>query len=258
MSQEGPRDDGSSQDGGASRSMSKLAVSRTESTDLSHNLLGQKLGRKGRVTRERILAATERLLDDPNLPLSLSAVAREASLAMTTIYLYFSDFTELLLAIFDPIMASAEEFYVGQLRERWPDEQLDDHCLAFVQAFHAFWEKYARALHTRNSYGAGDARMVQLRVDATSPLIDLLVAQMDAPPVRGTLAAAMATGLITGLERLVSVATNTRLIGMMTEIPKRNVPILLQAQARLLELGIRDCRAMADGSEHPVEKHPGD
>ena len=70
-----------------------------EQDSLSHNLLGQRLGRKGRDTRERILAATQRLLDGPiDAPISLSAVAREASLGMTTLYLYFSDLTELLLA----------------------------------------------------------------------------------------------------------------------------------------------------------------
>lgn len=222
-----------------------MATPQVDQADLSHNLLGQRLGRKGRVTRERILAATERLLADPTRTLSLSAVAREASLAMTTLYLYFGDFTELLLAVFEPITASAEQSYIARLRERWPDDDLAAQCSAFVRDFHAFWERHSRALHMRNSYGADEARMVQLRVNATSPLIDLLMAQMDSPTARGTLQAAMATGLITGLERIVSVATNTRLIGLIAEIPKRSVPILLLGQARLLELGIRDCRALS-------------
>ena len=229
--------------------MTKLAASKADPGDLSHNLQGQRLGRKGRVTRERIVAATERLLADPAAQLSLSSVAREASLAMTTLYLYFGDFTELLLAIFEPIMASAEASYVRQLREHWPDAELATHCSAFVEAFHAFWERHARALAMRNSYGAGDARMMQLRIDAASPLIDLLLAQMDALPVRGTLQAGMATGLITGLERLVSVATNSKLTGMLAEIPKHTIPVLLQGQARLLELGIRDCRNLAKGTK---------
>jgi AcrR family transcriptional regulator len=70
---------------------------------LSHNLVGQRLGKKGRDTRERILAATDRLLaGPPDTAISLSAVAREASLAMTTLYIYFNDLTELLLAVLDP------------------------------------------------------------------------------------------------------------------------------------------------------------
>jgi hypothetical protein len=95
------------------------AASRSEKPLLSHNLDGQRLGKKGRGTRERVLAATERLLAAPvDTGISLSAVAREASLGMTTLYLYFSDLTELLLAVLEPIMASAETSYVGHLWRR--------------------------------------------------------------------------------------------------------------------------------------------
>jgi AcrR family transcriptional regulator len=214
---------------------------------LSHNLLGQRLGRKGRDTRERILAATDRLLADPQgIPLSLSAVAREASLAMTTLYLYFSDLTELLLAVLDPIMGSAEDAYVAQLRRHWPDETLGDECLAFVTAFHAFWDRHTRILHLRNSYAAGlDPRMVRQRVASSSPLIALLVVQMDGDPAEaGSLKLAIATALLTGTERLVTIATDTDLASAMDDEVVPNVPNLLRGQARLLELGIRDCRAM--------------
>ena len=102
--------------------MKTAASSAIEKESLSHNLQGQRLGRKGRDTRERILLAAETLLAaPPGAPITLSAVAREASLGMTTLYLYFSDFTELLLAVLDGIMATAEDSYIGRLRERWPD-----------------------------------------------------------------------------------------------------------------------------------------
>jgi len=72
---------------------------------LSHNLNGQRLGRKGRDTRARILAATNELLAGPiDTPISLSAVARQASLGMTSLYQYFTDLTELLLALLEPLM----------------------------------------------------------------------------------------------------------------------------------------------------------
>ena len=66
--------------------MVKAASSAAGENPLSHNLQGQKLGRKGRVTRERIIAAAEKLLaGPPGTPVTLSAVAREASLARTTL-----------------------------------------------------------------------------------------------------------------------------------------------------------------------------
>ena len=98
---------------------------------VSHNLHGQRLGRKGRDTRERILAATSELVEgDGEEQLSLSAVARRASIKLTSVYNYFTDLTELLLALLEPVMATAEDAYLSLLRERWPDDQLAARCEA--------------------------------------------------------------------------------------------------------------------------------
>ena len=217
---------------------------------LSHNLQGQRLGRKGRGTRDRILAATERLLAGPHdIPISLSAVARDASLGMTTLYLYFADLTELLLAVLDPIMSSAEERYVADLRERWPDEDLADHCKRFVAAYHGFWEQHARILHLRNSYAdTKDPRMLAHRIAVSRPVIDLLVRQMDGDPNDvfspdfGT-----ATTLMTAIERLVTVSTDVNFPNLMSDDPTPHVRTLLSAAARLLEIGILD-RRTAEGA----------
>lgn len=213
---------------------------------LSHNLLGQRLGRKGRDTRERILAATDRLLSAPmDAPISLSAVARDASLAMTTLYLYFSDLTELLLAALQPIMASAEESYVADLRGRWADEALPEHCLTFVEAFHAFWAKHAQILHLRNAYAdANDVRMRDHRINSSQPIIELLSRQMDRDPSAPKFKTySMATVLMTGIERLVTVTTDENYSDLMQANQSPYVHNLLRSEARLLELGIRDVRA---------------
>ncbi len=216
-----------------------------DDASLSHNLLGQRLGRKGRDTRERILAAAERLFADPQCQaVTLSAVAREASLGMTTLYLYFNDLTELLLAVLDPIMSSAEASYVGQLRTRWPDEALSDQALSFVMAFHAFWERNSRVLHLRNTYASGqDVRMARHRLAAARPLIDLLMFQMDAQPSGSDSPAwGLATALLTGIERLITMSTDADLPYVFGSL-RPNVPNLLDGQACLLELGIRHGRA---------------
>lgn len=220
--------------------MAKPAYSAAEQEPLSHNLQGQRLGRKGRDTRERILAATERLLAGPaDTAISLSAVAREASLAMTTLYLYFGDLTELLLAVLDPVMASSEEAYLAQLRTRWPDEALGGHCLAFVEAYHGFWLRHARILHLRNSFGDnGDERMRQHRIAAAQPVIELLARQM-APSAQAGL---LATVLMTGLERVVTVSTDVNTVRLMTGDPTHHIHDLLKTEARVLELGLNDGR----------------
>ncbi len=226
------------------------AAPKSDKPLLSHNLDGQRLGSKGRGTRERILAATQRLLAEPiDSALSLSAVAREASLGMSTLYLYFSDLIELLLAILEPIMASADASYVAHLREHWPDAQLNAQCFKFVESYHAFWERHTRILHLRNSLAdANDVRMREYRIRVSQPLMQLLVKQMGGDPsVARSAAAGMATVLLTSIERLVTVTTDVNFRSLSIEVPVAHVHNLLKAQARLLELGIRDHRAGIEG-----------
>jgi AcrR family transcriptional regulator len=213
---------------------------------VSHNLSGQRLGRKGRDTRARILAAANELLDQSgDIPISLSAVAREASLGMTSLYLYFTDLTELLLAVLEPVMAGAEDAYLRHLRERWPDEALNAHCLEFVTAIHGFWHKNSPVLHLRNSMAdQRDKRMAANRVGAAQPVMRLLVMQMDHDPqIAGSPAVGMATVLYTGIERVVTVATDRVLATVLPGEFTPNVRNFLRSEARLLELGIRDFRA---------------
>ncbi|CAN5416555.1 hypothetical protein BH10PSE14_BH10PSE14_03210 [soil metagenome] len=213
---------------------------------LSHNLNGQRLGRKGRDTRARILAATNELLAGSiDTPISLSAVARQASLGMTSLYQYFTDLTELLLALLEPLTADAEESYLRHLRERWPDDNLNAHCLEFVTAIHGFWHRNSMILHLRNSMAdQRDKRMMEQRVRAAQPVILMLVTQMDQDPaVPDTLAAGMATVLYTGIERVVTIATDRILPTVLPGEFSPNVRNFLRAEARLLELGIREFRA---------------
>lgn len=220
-----------------------LAVS--DASNISHNLNGQRLGRKGRGTRERILTACAELLADPeDTPISMSAVARRASLGMTSLYNYFADLTEVLLAVLDPVMATAEESFLAILRDHWPDDELGERCYAFMRAYHGFWAKHSRLLHLRNAMAdSGDRRMLIHRVNSTQPLIGLFVAQMRgegddmASPMRG-----MATVMMTGIERTVTVATDTGLTGLFGPDQRRSEDHYLRPEARLMELAIRDTR----------------
>jgi AcrR family transcriptional regulator len=212
---------------------------------VSHNLNGQRLGRKGRDTRERILAACCELLADPEEAITMSAVARRASLGMTSLYNYFSDLTELLLAVLEPVMATAEESYLAILREHWPDAELGARCHDFMNAYHGFWAQHSRLLHLRNTMAdSHDHRLMVQRVLSTQPLIALFVAQMGGiaddmeSPLRG-----MATVLMTGVERTVTVATDTGLTSLFGEAPHRHEDHYLLPEARLIELAVADMRA---------------
>lgn len=215
---------------------------------LIHNLNGQKLGRKGRDTRQRIIAATEELLSEmPLEQISLSAVARKVPLRMSSLYLYFADLTELLLAVLEPVMATAEDAFIAQMRQRWPDEGLYDHCLKFLQAYHGFWDRNSPILHLRNQLAdRKDLRMMHARVHAAQPVIKLIVEQMDhGNEAPGTPAYGMASVLYTGIERVVTIGTDKELQVALQSGVTPPVDRWLLSEARLLELGIRDYRATA-------------
>lgn len=216
-----------------------------EATRVSHNLNGQRLGRKGRDTRQRIIVAAQSVLDDSadDGLITLSEVARRASMSMGSLYIYFADLAELMQAVLEPIMASAEEEYIHLLRPHWSDDVLGDQALAFVTAYHGFWTKHAPVLHMRNNMAdRGDERMILHRTTAALTVIGLIAAQMGADPQqRGTIKAAMATSLMTGLERIATVMSASRL-PMLADQPVNPISYLLRAEGRLFELGIRDMR----------------
>lgn len=219
----------------------------TSAPAVSYNLLGQRLGRKGRDTRQRILdALARRLAQDDGAPVSLSAVAREASVAMTTLYLYFADLGELTLAALQPVVEDARSLQV-MLRPRWPDEELPERCRAYLRAHQEFWRRNARILHLRNSFAdAGDRRFLRSRVHLARPQIRGLIRQMDRDPAAvESVCFHVAIVVMTGIERVATIVTSPyyemtleeAAIGL-TGAP----PAQLEAAARTLELAIRDQR----------------
>lgn len=210
---------------------------------VSHNLNGQKLGRKGRITRDRILAAaTLEILDGTA---SLSSVARRAELGMTSIYNYFSDMTQLLLAVLEPIMAEADVAYLDYLRVRWPDNEIAARAEEFVRRYQRFWARNSAALHLRNSMAdMRNERMMHHRVDATKPVIRALVVQMDADPDGpDSPELAMASFLMTGLERAVTVNTDSYLDAVVGLAGSNRPERYLAPPAQVFDLVLREIRA---------------
>ncbi len=214
---------------------------------VSHNLNGQKLGRKGRVTRERILAATVELINESSdTPISLSAVARKAGLGMTSLYVYFSDLSELLIAVLDPVMHEAGEpgGYFNLITNYWPDDQLEGSCRAFVQSYFEFWEKHSRLLHLRNSMADQyDQKLMLARVRSAQPVIALFRKQLAAPGTHSDqVGGDMASVLMTGIERAVTVATDHVSPALFEpELGPRNTNVV-EPLSRLMYLAVRDCR----------------
>ena len=226
---------------------SARAASRTSA---SHNLLGQRLGRKGRDTRQRILdALAQNMARDDGTPVSLSAVAREASVAMTTLYLYFGDLGELVLAALKPVIEDGRGLQV-RLRHRWPDEELAQSCQAYLREHQDFWQRHARLLHLRNGFAdAGDRRFLRARIDMARPQIRGLIRQMDGDPtIVDSPSFHMAVVVMTGIERAATTVTGPFYAIALEEAAIGESDVLsaqLAAAARMLELAIRDRRTIA-------------
>ncbi len=219
---------------------------RKPSKDVSYNLNGQRLGRKGRDTRDRILAAAKEIIEDfDEAQITISEVARRTKLRMASLYVYFADLTELGLALLEPVMAEAETSYLQLLRTPWPDADLAMRCEQFVQGFFGFWQRNAGVLHLRNTMAdRKDSRMTEHRINAARPVIGLLLQQMGHDSAeRGSSSVGMATVLYMGFERAVNIATDRHFGDAMGGRFAPDIEHYMEAEARLFELAIADFRA---------------
>lgn len=224
--------------------------------EITHNLVGQRLGRKGQETRDRIIAAMTRLLAiQDDTPITLSAVAREASLGISTLYIYFPDMGELVLAVLRRTLAEGEPGSTEYLHEFWPDAHLSDSVLRFTQTFFAFWEQHARLLKMRNSFAdSRDLRFVRQRQQMSSPVRAMLTRQMCVQPGEcDPIYEDCATVVLTGLERVATIVINpdfATLAGFESEEERKHyVERLALAEARLIEALLRDMRRQAQMTE---------
>ncbi|WP_059150787.1 TetR/AcrR family transcriptional regulator [Novosphingobium barchaimii] len=223
------------------------AAVRQACAAVSHNLSGQRLGRKGRITRERILVAAIEMIEMSEEPVTLARVAGKASLGMTSLYTYFTDMTELLLAVLEPVMQTAQDEYLSVLRERWPDEELFACCYRFVRSYHNFWLRHSRLLHMRNALAdQHDARMMRHRIESSRPIIGLIVAQMDFDALVSNSSTSMATMVMIGIERSVTLVTDKELRKLVEMGPDISEDRYLVPGARLMQFAIRDARDGGD------------
>ena len=215
-------------------------------TKIDTNLQGQKLGRKGRITRERIVAVTRELIESPGSePLSISAVARRADLRVSSIYNYFPDLSDLFMTVMEPVLEKSQAGYLDVLKEFWPDEELDEKCAEFVQAFHQFWEQNVRLLHVRNSLAQQhDPRVLSHRINSARRVVKLLGLQMGASTdVSWGDEFDMASVLYAGMERVVTIVNDELLKAPYpSHIERRFGAHTLKQQARVLALAVRDER----------------
>jgi AcrR family transcriptional regulator len=208
------------------------------------NLQGQKLGRKGRITRERILAAARELIEEhASEDFSISAVARRAELRVSSIYNYFPDLTDLFLTVMEPVIRESQAGYFSILESYWPDDQLEQKCEEFVEAFHGFWERNVRYLHLRNILAQQhNSRVLLQRISTSRQTVSYLTKQMGAPGEDDGVGISqdMAAVLYAGMERVVTLVTDELLNAPYPRDVERRFGVkTLKQQTRLLVMAIR-------------------
>lgn len=224
--------------------------------EVSHNLFGQRLGRKGQETRERILSTALRLIEASNgLPITLSAVAREANVGMTTLYLYFPDLGDLMLAVVTRVSNFAGEAFEDRLLSRWPDESLRASCLGFLRSYYQFWTRHAQVLRMRNRYAdVGDARFLEYRTRASHPIVRALIQQMDSDlDDANTPTGGIATILLISFERLATIVCSPSFYSAIKDDGIYDesgfIERLILSEAEIMTLAIRQQRDAVQGRE---------
>ena len=119
-----------------------------------------------------------------------------------------------------------------------------ERCYHFVHGYQEFWKTHSRLLHLRNAMSdQGDAGMARQRIKATQPIIGLLVEQMDGDPkAPRSRTFAMATVLMIGIERSITISTDNDLPVRMAQDIRHDDDHFLRPCARLMEMAIRDMR----------------
>ena len=180
-------------------------------TAVDTNQQGQVLGRKGALTRAKLMAATRKLLEAYSpVELTAVAIAKEAGISSASFYMYFEDVRDVLFALATEAGAAMASVH-DVVRQPWSADTLHGHALELVERFNETWHAHRQVLRFRNlEADRGDPRFEALRMSTYIPFIDLLarqiVAACPADRPRPTLgqAFALASVLHGAMERMAS------------------------------------------------------
>jgi AcrR family transcriptional regulator len=175
---------------------------------------GRALGRRGAQTRQRLLDATARLLEDNGLrELRVVDIARAVDLAPATFYQYFHDVEEAVLAL--SVAVGEETSSLSALvAQSWSGPAGLDVVRRLVEDFIANWDQHRGVLRTRNlAAQEGDLRFRAVRNDALRPLTEGIAAKVAARGEAGVAPYAAAAAMVSMLERMAAFHTDLEAYG---------------------------------------------
>lgn len=136
---------------------------------------GRTPGRRGRATRDRLLATLEELLASTGYrQLRVVDVARAAGTSPATFYQYFTDVDQAILVLGERIMADASDL-AAHVDDDWDDGGAT--ARRIVTEFLEFWEEHRSVLRVIDlATEEGDLRFQALRTRALNAVTESLTA----------------------------------------------------------------------------------
>jgi AcrR family transcriptional regulator len=171
---------------------------------------GRSLGKRGALTRRRLLDATAALLETRGVrDLRVVDIAREVGTSPATFYQYFRDVEEAVLALAEEVGEDLAP--VGELLDRpWEGNEGLASARELVEAFLGYWDSHHAVLRTRNlAAQEGDQRFRTVRIASLTPLREGLAAKVEEAQRAGRVAAeitpmAAAAALASMMERMAA------------------------------------------------------
>ncbi len=172
---------------------------------IPRNKHGQKLGRKGLLTRKRIMKNAVNLLRvRPYSDLTVADVTYEADVSSSSFYVYFDDIEDLMFACVEEATQDISGV-LDVLDEEWTVANLRTQIDRFVKAYERLWEMHRLELRIRNlEADKGNARFLQLRYDSSFEIVSGLEAKVIEAHPKIKNALALASVVFAALERVVA------------------------------------------------------
>jgi AcrR family transcriptional regulator len=137
---------------------------------------GRVPGRRGRATRQRLVACTAEMLQSSSYrDLKVIDIAREAGTSPATFYQYFADVEAAILVVAEEMVRDAGTLPAIVQAGSWKGRQGWDRAVALVDGVLEFWERHRAALRVVDlATEEGDQRIRQLRTRMLASLTDAL------------------------------------------------------------------------------------
>ena len=138
---------------------------------------GRLPGRRGRATRQKLLEATDALLETTSYrELKVVDIARKAGTSPATFYQYFSDVEAAILSLGE-VMAAEGPVLAEPVHGSWAGRAGYDNAMLLVQGFLNFWQQHEAVLRVVDlAIVEGDRRFRHIRNRLLEPVTFALIA----------------------------------------------------------------------------------